>query len=286
MERFDRNGHWAMIRPEWETVMTLRFGTISHAALCLSLFGLAACGSHNTTAEASANDTAGIATTTNNTAPPTTDTGNDAAPADTNAAASTESPAPSSPAKLVSCTADIGPAAADRLARLCRDISPATHPPCNVANSCAMMEDEVARSCALFDGKGPPMPGCKPDPKSMAAAAAVVQRYYSALNAHDYDTAWQQWGDNGPPSQTRDKFEAGFAHTQSTRVTIGTLQPGDGAAGSIYQTVPVTIEATLDDGSHQRFAGDYVVRRVNDVDGASPDQLRWHLGSAHLKAAK
>ena len=264
--------------------MTLRFGTISHAALCLSLLGLAACGSRPATNDGAANGAAGIATATNEAPPPANGTGDDAAPAVTNTAAPVEGPAPSSPAKLVSCASDIGPAAADRLAKLCRNVSPATHPPCNAANSCAMMEDEVARSCALFDGKGEPMPGCKPDPKSMEAAAAVVQRYYSALDAHDYDTAWQQWGENGPPNQTRDGFAAGFAHTKSTRVTVGALQPGDGAAGSIYQTVPVTIDATLDDGSHQRFSGDYVVRRVNDVDGATPDQLRWHIGSAHLKA--
>lgn len=263
--------------------MTLRFGTLSRAALCVSLLGLAACGSRHADNGTVAGDAASPVATAGQNAAPAADTANDPAPSPANTTAASASP-PSSPGKLVSCAADIGPATADRLARLCRDVSPATHPPCNVANSCAMMEDEVARSCALFDGKGEPMPGCKPDPKGMEAAASVVRRYYSALNAHDYDTAWQQWGDNGPPNQTRDRFEAGFTQTKSTRVTIGTLRPGEGAAGSIYQTVPVTVDATLDDGSHQRFGGNYVVRRVNDVEGASPDQLRWHLGSAHLKA--
>jgi len=146
-----------------------------------------------------------------------------------------------------------------------------------------MIEDEIARSCALFDGKGEPMAGCDPAPKSMAAAVAVVQRYYAALNARDYATAWAQWGDGGPPNQTLDKFQAGFAGTRSTRVTIGTLEPGDGGAGSIYQTVPVTVDSQLADGTRQRFVGDYVVRRVNGVDGATPSQLRWHIGKAKLK---
>ena len=242
-------------------------------ALWLSLLGLAACSSQHNAAEPAGNDGAA----SNQEAPPAAVAANAFEPGGTNPAV------PADPTRLVSCAADIGATRADRLAKLCRNVSPATHPPCNVANSCAMIEDEIARSCALFGEKDPPMPGCTP-PKGMEAAAAVVERYYSALNAHDYDTAWQQWGANGPPSQTRDKFVAGFAHTRSTRVTIGKLQPGEGAAGSIYQTVPVTVEATLDDGSQQRFSGNYVVRRVNDVDGASPDQLRWHLGSAHLKA--
>lgn len=247
--------------------------------LCLSLLGLTACGSRHDATKPMGNDSIAA----NQEAPPAAVAANAFEPSSAPPATPAETAAPAAPAKLVSCATDIGATRADRLAKLCRNVSPATHPPCNVANSCAMIEDEIARSCALFDGKGPPMPGCT-SPKGMEAAAAVVERYYSALNAHDYDTAWQQWGDNGPPNQTRDGFEGGFAHTRSTRVTIGTLQPGEGAAGSIYQTVPVTVEATLDDGSRQRFSGDYVVRRVNDVDGASPDQLRWHLGSAHLKA--
>ncbi|MCP1468803.1 hypothetical protein J3E64_000470 [Sphingobium sp. OAS761] len=188
------------------------------------------------------------------------------------------------PAAPLSCAADIGSAAAAKRVAICRNVSPATHPPCNAANSCAMIEDEIARSCALFDGQGEPMAGCDPAPKSVAAAVAVVQRYYAALNARDYGTAWAQWGDDGPPGQSLNKFQAGFAGTRSTRVTIGTLEPGDGGAGSIYQTVPVTIDSQLQDGTRQRFVGDYVVRRVNDVDGASPAQLRWHIGQAKLKA--
>lgn len=127
------------------------------------------------------------------------------------------------------------------------------------------------------------MAGCTTPPDGMEAAADVVRRYYAALNAHDYATAWQQWGDNGAPGQTLAAFRQGFAHTASTEVTIGKLEPGSGGAGSIYQPVPVVVDATLDDGSHQRFAGTYTIRRVNGVDGATAAQLRWHIGSAALK---
>lgn len=184
---------------------------------------------------------------------------------------------------ILSCRADVGAAAAARLATTCRNVSPATRPPCNVANSCAMIEDEIARSCAAFDGKGTPMKGCTPAPASMEAAAAVVRRYYSAINAHDFSTAWSQWGEDGQPGRTYAAFAAGFAGTRGVRVAIGQLTPGDGGAGSIYQPVPVTVDSTLADGTHQRFAGTYVVRRINGVDGASPAQLRWHLASATLK---
>ncbi|PXA83693.1 hypothetical protein DMC47_42680 [Nostoc sp. 3335mG] len=249
--------------------------------MCAPLIALAACGSSSSGRNAAA--TPGKTAAADNAAPAPVAT-NDASPAVPTAVA--DAAPGQSPATPVSCASEIGAAAAQRKVKACLNVSPATHPPCNVANSCAMIDDEIARSCALFDGKGAPMADCKPAPKSMEAAAAVVQRYYSALNAHDYGTAWQQWGDDGPPNQTQAKFEAGFAHTKATHVTIGAMQPGDGAAGSIYQTVPVTVDATLDDGTHQRFAGNYVIRRVNDVDGASPGQLRWHIDSAHLAPAK
>jgi hypothetical protein len=48
----------------------------------------------------------------------------------------------------------------------------------------------------------------------------------------------------------------------------------EGAAGSIYYTAPVTII----DGA-RRLTGEVVLRRVNDVPGATPEQLRWHIES-------
>ncbi|MET4896856.1 hypothetical protein RN629_06715 [Sphingomonadaceae bacterium jetA1] len=185
----------------------------------------------------------------------------------------------------LSCSAERGRAAADRLVKICTSVSPATHPPCNVANSCAMIEDEIARSCALIGDDAAKTPGCEVDPKSDAAAAAVVRRYYAAINARDYGTAWQQWGDNGRPGQRYQDFARGFAHTRATRVTIGRMAPSEGGAGSVYATVPVAVDAQLDDGRRQRFVGQYVVRRVNDVDGATVAQRRWHLESATLKPA-
>lgn len=56
---------------------------------------------------------------------------------------------------VVACRDEIGPVAAKRLAAQCRDASPATHPPCNVANPCAMMREEIERSCKLFEASSP-----------------------------------------------------------------------------------------------------------------------------------
>jgi len=261
--------------------MVGRRAPVSRALPFAAFLFLAACGSSSSERNAAAMP-GNTATADKAAAAPVAT--NDASPAALTPV--TDSAPGQPPGAPISCAAEIGAAAAGRKVKACLNVSPATHPPCNVANSCAMIDDEIARSCALFDGQGAPMADCKPAPASMAAAAAVVQRYYAAINARDYGTAWHQWGDDGPPNQSQAKFAAGFARTRATRVTIGALQPGDGAAGSIYQTVPVTVDATLDDGTHQRFAGDYVIRRVNGVDGASPGQLRWHIDSAHLAPAR
>jgi hypothetical protein len=50
----------------------------------------------------------------------------------------------------VSCLNDIGEAAAQRLVDRCIAVSPATHPPCNVANACEMIESEIERSCEMY----------------------------------------------------------------------------------------------------------------------------------------
>ena len=220
-------------------------------------------------------------------APPPNQSTTDAPAAKTAVEAAPGTPAPTAPVAAPtgprSCASEIGQQAAERRAAVCRNVSPATHPPCNAANSCAMIENEIARSCVLLGKDGALPADCRPAPDSKAAAVAVVTTYYSALDAGDYDTAWLQWGENGPPKQTPDGFRAGFAHTRATRVTIGTVGDAEGAAGSIYLTVPVTVEATFDTGASQRFGGDYELRRVNNVDGASADQLRWHITSAKLR---
>jgi hypothetical protein len=50
----------------------------------------------------------------------------------------------------VSCLNDIGAEAAQRLVDRCIAVSPATHPPCNVANPCEMIQGEIDRSCEMY----------------------------------------------------------------------------------------------------------------------------------------
>ena len=107
----------------------------------------------------------------------------------------------------------------------------------------------------------------------------VVRNYYAAVSRHDYRAAYALW--HGKQSYPR--FRAGYAATRGARVTF--LKPGDaeGAAGSVYLELPVRVDATLRSGRRQHFVGSYTLRRVNDVDGSTPAQRRWHIEGVHLK---
>jgi hypothetical protein len=62
-----------------------------------------------------------------------------------------EAPAAVTPAGApVSCLNDAGAEAAQRLVDRCIQVSPATHPPCNVANPCEMIQGEIDRSCEMY----------------------------------------------------------------------------------------------------------------------------------------
>jgi hypothetical protein len=52
-----------------------------------------------------------------------------------------------------SCAAEIGIKRAKVLAARCIEISPATHPPCNIGNSCALVRQEIIRSCKYDQGR-------------------------------------------------------------------------------------------------------------------------------------
>lgn len=62
----------------------------------------------------------------------------------------------------VSCLDERGADAAQALADRCRQVSPATRPPCNAANPCAMIQSEIDRACALWAEDGDAPEDCRP----------------------------------------------------------------------------------------------------------------------------
>lgn len=108
---------------------------------------------------------------------------------------------------------------------------------------------------------------------------AVVRHYYAAVEARDYRTAYRLWHGAYSLAQVR----AGYADTAHVKVTPIPPFTADGAAGSSYCEVRVRVDAVLKNGRRQHFAGRFTLRRVNDVDGSTAAQRRWHIVAATLK---
>ena len=92
-------------------------------------------------------------------------------------------------------------------------------------------------------------------------AAAVVRSLYSAINRHEFSRAWSYFGET-KPAKDFDTFVKGYDGTETVDVKTGAVSE-DGAAGSIFYSVPVAIRAKAKDGSEKVFAGCYTVRQVN-----------------------
>jgi hypothetical protein len=118
---------------------------------------------------------------------------------------------------------------------------------------------------------------------SQQEAVQVIRDYYHAIARRNYKQAYSAWARDGAASQKSfQQFKQGFANTKSTAVKVG--KPGElnGAAGSSYIEIPVTVTAITKNGTRQRFRGSYVLRRINDVPGSTAKQRRWHLYSAKI----
>jgi hypothetical protein len=104
------------------------------------------------------------------------------------------------------------------------------------------------------------------DPKSVEAAGQLVQSYGALVEQHHFAEAQKLWGDAAAA--------AAFAKSlkPNTRLEIGELGQTEGAAGSIYTTVPVVFY-----GDGFRRPASVILRRLNDVPGSTEEQRRWHI---------
>lgn len=123
-----------------------------------------------------------------------------------------------------------------------------------------------------------PLPMVTPGEPSLARdPVQAMQAFTDAIEARDWQAVRGFWGDYGKASGMDEQaFVAKWSSLLAPIVTVG---KGDqeGAAGSLYYTAPVMIV----DGP-RTIKGEVTMRRVNDVDGASPEQLRWHIESTTL----
>jgi hypothetical protein len=157
---------------------------------------------------------------------------------------------------------------------------------------CDRQPEAAAPTAARFDAPAPGTPQSAPanhpepapsvsapenlagaaPPVAVAAPDAVLRQWGRAIEARDWARVRALWGHGGADSGlSATAFASRWRTLRHPRVTVG---PGDqeGAAGSTYYTAPIRVE----DGT-RTIAGAITIRRVNDVPGATAEQLRWHL---------
>ncbi len=113
------------------------------------------------------------------------------------------------------------------------------------------------------------------DPRSAEGAADLARRYFALLGARNFVEAHKLWG---PGSDLADgTFAAQFEGYRELRGEVGSPSAVEGAAGSLFVTVPARVHGVAARG--ERFEETQVVtlRRVNDVPGSTPEQRRWHI---------
>ena len=156
----------------------------------------------------------------------------------------------------------------------------------------------TAPALPLVEPPAPGTPGGLPDDRtpvseapfaedSAQGAANVVQTYYALLGGRAFDKAWALWSDGGKASgqATPAAFAASFDRYAQYNAQVGGPGAIEGAAGSLYVTVPVVIYGRLKTGAEVHETGHATLRRVNDVPGSTPEQRRWHIAKIETRPA-
>ena len=152
------------------------------------------------------------------------------------------------------------------------------------ANEAAATETPVrnAESVALPDDKTPLAEPKGPiDPKSAEAAGQVVQHYGALTEQHRSGEAEKLWADPRAASQMTSQLAA----YPDIHLEIGKPAEPEGAAGSVYTTVPVIFYGKDQTGAPLRVGASVILRRVNDVPGSTEAQRRWHIERIDWKKA-
>lgn len=122
-----------------------------------------------------------------------------------------------------------------------------------------------------------PIPAAAP-PSTARDPGKVLIAWAEAMSLKQWDRAYLYWEAKGAGTGlTRAQFAAKWARLGDPEFEI---HPGqyEGAAGSSYYTATVVL---IDGQRHDK--GEVVLRRVNDVPGATAEQLRWHIESITIE---
>ena len=118
------------------------------------------------------------------------------------------------------------------------------------------------------------------DRSSPEAAVAVLRDYFRLIDEGKFVEAHKLWSGD---ELSDGAFVERYSRYRTYRGEIG--EPGrvEGAAGSLYVEIPVTVTGTLTSGEDFRQTGTFTLRRANDVPGATPEQLQWRIYKTDLR---
>lgn len=91
-------------------------------------------------------------------------------------------------------------------------------------------------------------------------AKTLVRSLYNAINRKEYARAYGYFAE--PPADNVEAYAEGFENTESVELLTG-ASAEEGAAGSVFTTLPVAIRAAMSDGGEKVFAGCYTTRLAN-----------------------
>lgn len=149
------------------------------------------------------------------------------------------------------------------------DLSPETPPPPPALAAEAARDDDGRPELA------PPL--LEPEAeRGEKGARNVLLAFARALELREWGQAWAMLDENSKARWPTAIWREMFADLRSVTVRApeGTIE---GAAGSSYYTAPLVLTGEDRAGRPLRYEGEVVLRRVNDVPGAAPAQLRWHM---------
>lgn len=119
-----------------------------------------------------------------------------------------------------------------------------------------------------------PSAAAVPEPLDSRDPRKVLAAWAQAVSLGQWDAAYLYWGERGGASgMNLAQFRARWGKLGTPELELREGQ-AEGAAGSLFYTAPVTIIS-----GPRRIEGEVVLKRVNDVPGASAEQLRWHIES-------
>jgi hypothetical protein len=128
----------------------------------------------------------------------------------------------------------------------------------------------LTQACASLPYNRPNEPTCD----DRGGPVLLLASHYDAVNRQEYRRAYGYWA--SPPNSYED-FAQGYADTKSVFLVVSPPTRLEGAAGSIYASIPALLIATHTDGSQHNFVGCYVVRMTSPgVTGASTEE-EWSL---------